>query len=480
MTFSGLFFVLVFLPAFLIVYSLARTTKSRNAVLLVFSVIFYSFAGIGYLILVIAMSFFGWYMAARIWMERKHPRRKKAYLAAGVAALIAVLGIFKYTGFVEKTINDVFGTSLKVAGIVLPLGISFYTFKLLSYLADVYRGEIIAELSFAKVLIYTMSFHHVMQGPIIRFGDIRKQLYQRERVPAEEFSEGLFRFVTGLWKKVVLADYCGTQASVLLPLQDTVGSQTVLTLWLGSAFFTMQMYLDFSSYTDMAIGLGRMSGFTYMENFNYPYTAFSVTDFWRRWHISLSLFFRDYVYIPMGGSRVKKGRHVLNLFVVWLLTGLWHGASWNFILWGLYYFVFVTAEHMLRGKLKEPGHVRRFAGHIYALLVVNTGWVIFRYTDFTQMGAALRGMFAFSSGEMMDRQLALTVRSNLFFIIVSVLFCTPLLKKIDQKTVSFADRGRYQALAASAVRISAAVLMLVWSILGMAGNTYTPFLYNQF
>lgn len=479
MTFSELFFVLVFLPVFLIIYSLTRTVKSKNIVLLIFSAVFYAFSGVGYLLLILITSFFGWFMAAHIWMAKDDKKQRKRYLIAGIIVLIAVLGFFKYTGFVEKTVNDIFKTTIPVADIVLPLGISFYIFKIISYLADVYSGAVIAEKDFHNFLIYTMCFHHVMQGPILRYGDLRPQIYDRQ-VSVDDFTAGMYRFIIGLSKKVIVADYCGQQAQVLLPTSAGVSSQPVLSIWVGSLFFTLQMYLDFSAYTDMALGLGRMSGFTYMENFDYPYVAVSITDFWKRWHISLSRFFRDYVYIPMGGSRVGHSRHVFNLLVVWALTGLWHGASWNFILWGLYYFVFVFIEHALRNRLGEAGHVRRFFGHVYALLVVNFGWVIFRYTDFRQLGAAIAGMFSFGSRRLYDEQLVFTVTNNLFFIIAAVIFTTPLFKNIHNRLDKAGEKNEASAFLVSAIRTVVAALLLIWSISGMAGNTYTPFLYNRF
>ena len=477
MNFEGLFFVLVFFPVFMIIYLLAKTVKARNTVLLIFSFIFYAAAGIGYLLLIVALSFFGWYTGARIWIERESEKRKKAYMTAGIVFLLAALGFFKYTGFVENTINDITGAGLPVLKIALPLGISFYIFKIISYLADVRNGKVMAESSFGRFLIYTMSFHHVSQGPIIRYGDLRGQLRKR-MLTRSDFAEGLFRFVIGLGKKVILADYCGSQADVLLPQSSSLSSQPVLSLWIGSVFFTLQMYLDFSAYTDMALGMGKMCGFTYMENFNYPYTAKSVTDFWRRWHISLSQFFRDYVYIPMGGSRVAPLRHVFNLLVVWFLTGLWHGSSWNFILWGLYYFVFVGIEHAFRKKSGEPGAVRSFLGHTYALFVVNFGWVLFRFSDFGQLGAALKGMFAGKT--LYDQQILYTLRSNVFFLIVALIACTPFFKKIDGKMSAVADRGGAAEFSVTIVKTAFAAVTFMWALMAMAGNNYTPFLYNQF
>lgn len=277
---------------------------------------------------------------------------------------------------------------------------------------------------------------------------------------------------------MILADYCGSQADLLLPKGAALASQPVLTLWIGSIFFTLQMYLDFSAYTDMALGLGHMCGYTYMENFNYPYVAKSITDFWRRWHISLSLFFRDYVYIPMGGSRVGALRHVFNLLVVWFLTGLWHGSSWNFVIWGLYYFVFVGIEHALRHKVSKAGPVRSFFGHIYALFVVNFGWVIFRFSDFGQLKMAVRGLFAGS--ELYDQQILYTLRGNVFFIAVAVLACTPLFKIIEDKLSKVADRGGAAEFSVTIIKTAFTAVIFIWSLFAMAGNNYTPFLYNQF
>ena len=407
----------------------------------------------------------------------KVAKDRKSVLAAGVVIFVAVLGFFKYTGFVEKTINSLTGAGLTVMKIALPLGISFYTFKLISYLADVYKGRIEAERNYGRLLLYTMTFHHVMQGPIIRYGDLAPQLDHRT-LTKKEFAEGLHRFILGLGKKVILADYCGQQAAVLIPTTKVLSAQPTAGLWLGSAIFTMQMYLDFSAYCDMAIGLGRMCGFTYIENFNYPYTAISISGYWRRWHISLSQFFRDYIYIPMGGSRVNAFREFINLLVVWFLTGLWHGASWNFILWGLFFFVFIGIEHIFRKKVKAPGHIRKFFGHIYVLLVVDLSFVLFRFTDLGQLGTVLKLMFAGKT--MVNEQFIFSVKNNLFFIIVSVLACTPLIKIISDKMTKTAENSAGGSFTVTVIRSVYTSVIFVWALVAMAGSTYTPFLYNQF
>ena len=311
---------------------------------------------------------------------------------------LGLLAFFKYTMFLLNETHDWFGFPSVVPQIALPIGISFYTFQLLSYMVDVYRGEVPAQRYFRRLLLYVSLFHQCIAGPIVRYKDVSEQILSRH-VDSEDMRNGINRFVSGLAKKVLLANVCGSiatrtilsgaaadQAANLATLQNAAA----LSLWLGCFAYGLQIYLDFSAYSDMAIGMGLMVGFRYKENFNYPYLANSITDFWRRWHMSLSSFFRDYVYIPLGGNRKGKARQALNLLIVWFLTGMWHGAGWNFILWGLYYFVFLALEKFLIPGLQRLPAV--FA-HLYALIVVFFGWVLFYFTDFTQGWVVLKGLF---------------------------------------------------------------------------------------
>ena len=540
--------------------------------------------------------------AERIRVEGQ--RRARAWLILALVLLIAVLLFYKLAGPICRSLFLTNADDLEVGGgattgtaaailayvrnIGLPLGISFYIFKLISYVADVYTKKT-APGDFFHVLLYTVTFHQVAQGPITRYAEMAEEMDHRS-ADAEDLAEGLWRFTVGLAKKTVLADHLGTLAETFLPLAGNTGF-SVGGAYLGALCYMLQLYLDFSAYSDMALGLGRMIGFHYPENFNYPYIAVSVRDFWRRWHISLSRFFRDYVYIPLGGNRVSTGRLMLNLLAVWALTGFWHGSSWNFILWGLYYFVFIAIENFVKkfrkaqaaevsgGMEGRPAVAESIAtdgtdiavvpasaadtkrnaqaprrsplpaltralGHLYTLIVVFFGWVLFRFSDFQVLREVLRTMFFLSGRATVDAAELLTLRSNLFFLIFSIIACTPLGARLAAKLRGFYDaslqqearekqqlereKARYQKeteidqqvqrLDASiegleeedaenharvatrlsrritkssearrrseglyyGLRILLMLLLLALSIISMVGASYTPFLYNQF
>lgn len=540
MSFSSLIFTALFLPLFLLIYYIAPGIRQKNRVLLLASLLFYAFSGVRYLILLLVMAVLAWALGRKISMEaakqsaQGHPAsgRPKTWLCIAVAAFLGVLIIFKYTGFFIRTAAEVTGNAFAVPDIVLPLGISFYTFKLISYVADIYSGQIAAQ-PLPEVLLYTVNFHQIAQGPIARFGEMEDALHNRT-MSAEQFSDGAFRFIVGLAKKTILADHLGELAAGFLPLSLAGLSPSVEAAWLGSICYMLELYLDFSAYIDMAIGLGEMIGFEYPENFNYPYAATSVRDFWRRWHITLSSFFRDYVYIPLGGSRVSFVRLLFNLLVVWLLTGFWHGASWNFILWGLYYFVFIALENVARRAqslrkragdaepvpaqravdvestpMQKPAngesvpaqksadanpvsiqrpdtetasqtvasqHVdgsddtsqvaetletevktetsasgkaaavltvaKRVLGHLYTLLVVFFGWVLFRFSDFPTLHRVLRIMLGLEGAEFGDQVTRVTLRNNLFFLLITLIAVTPLIHELDERTRRYIRRKR--------------------------------------
>ncbi len=484
MSFTWLIFLLFFLPVFMIVYLIMPDTKKRNIVLFVFSLIFYLFGGLKYLILILFMGFLGYLFGRLIGANvRESKSTAKFYLVLSVIIFIAVLCIFKYTDFILGNLGKVFD-NVEPLNIVLPLGISFYVFKLISYVADVYREDVLPEKSLLVFFTYIMTFHQVLQGPIVRYKDMRTDLHKRA-VRREALASGLFRFVIGLFKKAVLADYCGTLAATLAPMNENIANSPTLGIWLGAILFSVQLYLDFSAYSDMAIALGTMCGFHYPENFNFPYAAISVRDFWRRWHISLSTFFRDYVYIPLGGSKCSSARTTLNLLVVWALTGFWHGAGWNFILWGLYYFVFIVIENAVRKRQSAPKKDAggpHILGRIYALLVINFGWVLFRFTDFSVLGTAIKGLFGGTAAKagFTSFTVATTVQNNIFFIVFALLFSTPLFKKIDDAFVRARDAGRVPYAVFYLVRAGIAAVCLVLSIIAIAGGTFQAFLYNTF
>ena len=388
MVFSSLLFVFLFLALNLVSQAALRGARQKNIAMLLFSLVFFSWAGPRYVVLLLLDTALCWFFA--ICIERE-PQRKKLHLSLCVALVLLVLGIFKYTGFLMGNLQSLFGWPEVIPQIVLPIGISFYTFQLISYVVDVYRGEVRAQKKYWILLLYASLFHQCIAGPIVRYRDVAQDLAKRQ-VHAEEVSRGISRFTVGLAKKAVLANSVAVLADRWLPM-TTEGLAKIPTagLWLGGLCYMLQIYLDFSAYSDMAIGMGLMCGFHYKENFNYPYIASSVTDFWRRWHISLSTFFRDYVYIPLGGNRRGKGRQLLNLFIVWGLTGLWHGASWNYVLWGLYFFLFLVIEKFLLGEKQQriPAVLR----HLFLLIIVYFCWVIFRFRDAAALGMALRGLF---------------------------------------------------------------------------------------
>ena len=476
MSFSSLIFLLLFLPVCLLIYYRLPSLTAKNYMLLIASLVFCLFGGLGSLAAVVLLTLFVW-ITARIIDGQSYDYIKKRWLIITVAVLLAVLGVFKYTGFIVRSIGSLLPFDTPVIRIALPLGISFYTFKLISYVVDVYRGRCRAEMSFALLLLYSLCFHTLTQGPIVRYTDVRQEFHRRSRSP-EVLSAGICRFCIGLAKKSILADHCGELAASLLPVSGDITSIPVTGVWIGSLCYMMQIYLDFSAYSDMALGLGLMMGFHYKENFDYPYISVSVGEFWRRWHISLGSFFRDYVYIPLGGNRCTFGRQVLNLLVVWALTGLWHGASWNYVLWGLYYFVFLVIENARKRKGRHP--VPAVLGHIITLVVVYFGWIIFRFEDFSLLGKAILGLFGLNGNAATGAAVTLTIRNNIFFLIFSAAACTPLFRFIRRKAeerFSF-EKGTETPIQIYNIISSAALLVL--SILALVGGSFTPFLYNQF
>ena len=427
MVFSSLLFVFLFLALNLVSQAALRGARQKNIAMLLFSLVFFSWAGPRYVVLLLLDTALCWFFA--ICIERE-PQRKRLHLSLCVALVLLVLGIFKYTGFLMGNLQSLFGWPEVIPQIVLPIGISFYTFQLISYVVDVYRGEVRAQKKYWILLLYASLFHQCIAGPIVRYRDVAQDLAKRQ-VHAEEVSRGISRFTVGLAKKAVLANSVAVLADRWLPM-TTEGLAKIPTagLWLGGLCYMLQIYLDFSAYSDMAIGMGLMCGFHYKENFNYPYIASSVTDFWRRWHISLSTFFRDYVYIPLGGNRRGKGRQLLNLFIVWGLTGLWHGASWNYVLWGLYFFLFLVIEKFLLGEKQQriPAVLR----HLFLLIIVYFCWVIFRFRDAAALGMALRGLFGGGTAAA-GMAVGLSLKNNIFLLLVACVACTPLTAKLWQR-----------------------------------------------
>ena len=397
MVFSSLFFVFFFLIVCYGVYFCAKRMKTRNIILLVSSLIFYAWGGPALVLLLCLMTFICWIGALLI--EQNNVRKlRKALCIVTAAICLAILFIFKYAGFAISVTYSIFNIDALATSIVLPIGISFYTFQLISYVIDVYRGEVEAQKRYWLLLLYASLFHQCIAGPIVRYADVNDDINNRT-VKLEEVSRGISRFSVGLAKKVILANGCGVITDTIFNQNgimmgaDGIASLSSAAVILASLCYMLQLYLDFSAYSDMAIGMGLMVGFHYKENFNYPYVAYSVTDFWRRWHMSLSSFFRDYVYIPLGGNRVSVPRHIFNMFVVWALTGIWHGANWNYILWGLYWFVFLVLEKYIIKPKKDPKLLPRLLGIAFTFVVTFFSMMLFKFNDLAALAKAVANIF---------------------------------------------------------------------------------------
>ena len=473
MVFSSLIFLFVFLVLNLTIYLLVND-RHKNKVLLVFSLIFYAWGGPKYLLLLVGETFASWFFALRI-QNSQDDRRRKLYMAGECIVLLGLLGYFKYAVFFLENFQALFGIPEVIPNIVLPIGISFYTFQLLSYVVDVYRGEIHAQPAFWKLLLYSSLFHQCIAGPIVRYETVANEIDNR-KVTQTDIYVGVRRFCIGLAKKSILANSCAAVAdSLILPGSNALAAQSALGLWLGIFAYMLQIYLDFSAYSDMAIGMGRMVGFRYLENFNYPYIAKSVQDFWRRWHISLSTFFRDYVYIPLGGSRCTTVKYIRNMAVVWFLTGMWHGASWNYILWGIYYLVFLLLERFVI-KDRIPGALK----YVYTLLVVFFGWVIFKFENLGDLGTAFAGLFGIGTNGFIGMDVSTLFLSNIFLLAFSVIACTPLGKMIRQSLLRYGSSNKVAFTVFNITELIVPPLLLILSVLALIGNSYNPFLYFQF
>ena len=470
MVFSSLFFVFLFLPLNLLIYRFMPSLKARNIVMLVFSLIFYAWGEPIYVLLLIFMALADWLIALYIERQKSRSGRAKFGLFMMCVVNLGLLGVFKYGGFILGNIQYFTGFPQKIPEILLPIGISFYTFQLVSYVVDVYRGEVPAQKKFWMLLLYVSLFHQCIAGPIVRYKDVCEELLER-RATLQDIADGIWRFSFGLAKKAILANACGDVADTLLPQNNS------LALWVGMFAYALQIYLDFSAYSDMAIGMGRMIGIHYLENFDYPYISRSVTEFWRRWHMSLGSFFRDYVYIPLGGNRKGSVRTYLNLFIVWFLTGLWHGASWNFVLWGLYFFIFLVIEKIGLLKLLSKAKI---VSHIYLALIVYFGWILFRFTDVNSIVNAFKTMFLVGDVSFTSFETTTVVLSNMFILLFSAIVSTPVVKRIGEiLRYSYMDKTVMSVLYAIG-RILIPVLLLILSTAALVGDSYNPFLYFQF
>ena len=466
MIFSSILFLFRFLPIVLLLYFVVPK-KFKNAVLFLVSLIFYGWDEPLYILLMLFSTVLDYSVGRAIEKSRLKNTKNGAKLAllCSVVINLGLLGFFKYSNFVVNTLNGIFGLDIPNLDITLPIGISFYTFQTLSYSIDVYRGKVNAQHNIVNFGAYVSMFPQLIAGPIVQYKTVAKELDDRT-ITLDGFSYGVRRFAQGLAKKVLIANTVGELFNELACKTDGLSAASA---WLGIIAFTIQIYFDFSGYSDMAIGLGRMFGFRFLENFIYPYESKSITEFWRRWHISLGSFFREYLYIPLGGNRKGNARQILNLFIVWALTGLWHGANWNFVIWGLYYFVVLVFEKFALKKLldKAPSSV----AHIYTIVIFVIGWAIFAYPDMADGSyyvGALLGQNGLFSGD------TLYYLSNYGVVLIAgVLFSTSLPKKLYQKLT-------VKPQVKLAVQLVFIIVSVVMSVMFLVSDSYNPFLYFRF
>lgn len=463
MVFSSIMFIFIFLPAVLVLYYLFK--PARNIILLIGSLLFYAWGEPVYVILLLFSATFNYIIGIDIDHARKIGRNPRQNLIFAIIVNVFVLSFFKYYGFIIDTLNYISGSNIHYTELALPIGVSFYTFQALSYIVDVYRGIVRPQKNYIKFAEYISMFPQLIAGPIVKYKDIALQLEHRY-VTLEKFGKGAQYFIFGLAKKVLLANNLGLLYSQVSDLPKAEFS--TLTAWIGIIAYTLQIYFDFSGYSDMATGLGKMMGFEFLKNFNYPYISKSITEFWRRWHISLSTWFREYIYIPMGGNRVNTLKHIRNIFIVWFLTGLWHGSSWNFVFWGLYYCVFLLLEKYLLAETlsRLPSLIKS----LYTMIIVIIGWVFFSIPSMSDALSYIAVMFGHSDAELIDTTLLYYLKSNAVLLVISIMAAKP----------EPAERFKKFAESHNALGILFLVLIFILCISFLVYDSYNPFLYFRF
>lgn len=467
MVFSSAVFLFGFLPILLILYFVAKD-KYKNYVLLLFSLIFYGFGGPKLLVLMLAVVLVD-YICAVILDKTKSQKKRKLIITGTIILNILVLYVFKYLGFSIDIINRLAKLNIPVPEITLPIGISFYTFQSMSYVIDVYRREVKAERNPLKVLLYVSMFPQLVAGPIVRYKTVAEEINNR-KITLQDFTLGLERFILGLFKKLVIANNTGK-------LADNIYGLDILTTplaWLGAISYALQIFFDFSAYSDMAIGLGKMLGFNFDENFNYPYISKSITEFWRRWHISLSTWFRDYIYIPLGGNKKGIIRQIINLFIVWSLTGLWHGAAVNFWIWGIYYFIFLILEKFVLKKIFKK--LPNWLLHVYTLLIVIVGWVIFKLEGISNILKTLKVMFVPTITDTTMAQLKIYFESYWLYLVLGIVFSTPIFIKLKECLFTKFNKN----IVVTSMYYLFLIGVFVLDIIFLSQATYNPFIYFRF
>ena len=461
MVFSSAIFLFCFLPILLIIYFIIPA-RGKNYLLLVFSLVFYAFGGPKYLLVllfVVMVDYIG-----GLLIEKNRENGKKI-LTAVIGVNLATLIFYKYTMFFLENLSVIFSTDLELFEVIMPIGISFYTFQSMSYVIDVYRREVAVQRNYLLLLLYVSLFPQLVAGPIVRYSTIENEIQSRKS-SLDDVCYGIERFILGFAKKIIIANQMGMLADIVFD----EGTAYTPVAWLGAIAYMFQIYFDFSAYSDMAIGLGRIFGFHFLENFNFPYVSKSIKEFWSRWHISLSTWFRDYVYIPLGGNRKGPMRHFINMGIVWALTGFWHGAEWTFLIWGLYYFVFLAIEKfIIRDRLERIPSLLR---HIATLLIVLIGWVLFRSENMGAFADMVGTMFSFNFDAMGLAEARLYVETYFVYFIAAVIFSTPIYYRIC---------GRFENSTVFAVIKYAGLLCLMLvSVMFLAHSSYNPFIYFRF
>ena len=466
MVFSSIVFLYIFLPIMLLLYFIVPS-KFKNAIMILASLVFFAWGEIRYIFIMLVLAVMDFICGKQITKYQDNKKKKIFFLMINVVVNLGILFFFKYADFIITNINNLTGFSIPLLNIPLPIGVSFNTFQSLSYVIDVYRGTVKCEKSFYNYLTYTTLFPQIIAGPIVRYETVDEEL-ETKNISLDNFSAGMKRFIIGLGKKVLIANSVGALWNTI-----EIGNYSELSMlfaWIGIISFTLQIYFDFSGYSDMAIGLAQIFGMKFDENFNYPYISKSITEFWRRWHITLSSWFRDYVYIPLGGNRRGFAIQIRNILIVWFLTGAWHGASWNFILWGLYFGIILILEKLFLLKLLEK--LPKIVRHIYSILIILVSWVIFAFEDLARVGEYIKAMFINSN--LWDNEALYYLQNYGFLILIGIIWSIPLWKKIKEKI----DSKNSKTL--EFITSLGYVVIFVLSTASLVTNSFNPFLYFRF
>lgn len=463
MIFSSIPFLFFFFPLFILLY-FTLPFKYKNYILLLFSLIFYAWGEPIYILLMIFSSIVDFINGKNIEKYKDDNKKKKIFLIISIIINISLLGFFKYADFFIKVINNILYLDIPLLNLGLPIGISFFTFQTMSYSIDVYRGDVKAEKDFLTFMTYVCMFPQLIAGPIVRYETVSNELHKRD-INFKKFADGFTRFLRGLFKKVLIANNIGLLFTLIT--SSEVNELSIMTGILAIASYAFQIYFDFSGYSDMAIGMGNMCGFTFLENFNYPYISKSITEFWRRWHISLSSWFKDYVYIPLGGSRVNILKNIRNILVVWILTGFWHGASWNFIFWGLYYGILLLLEKFVLKKYIDK--LPDFVKHIYTIILVFIGWMIFAFDDSKYLFGFIK---ALTSNKFVDSAFLYYFKNYFLILVIATVFSLPVYPKVKEKMNN--------TIFTSLLSISIYVILFIITLSYLVSDTYNPFLYFRF